>query len=135
MKRLNNFITVIKELEFSDEEERETFLKMATYFEKCLPDSLYQDPYELHGITGISNGFWKRFLKLPQIVQLIESEAAMIAEVKARQALKKLGDNNMVNASEVTAVKALLDKAQILQEKQTDQKTIVFHHIPLEETE
>jgi hypothetical protein len=130
---MNNFITFIKGMDFKDDEETALFLRMATYFEKSLPDSLYLDPYELHKMTGISNSFWKRFLKMPLIIQLIESEVAMIAEVKARSALKRLGDQSTVSPSEVAAVKALLDKSQILQEKQHDQKTIVFHHIPLDE--
>lgn len=130
-----NFITIIKELEFVDEEEQEKFLEMATYFERYLPDSMYQDPYELYKATGIHSSFWKRFLKFPQVVQMIESEAAMIAEVKARSALKRLGENDVASPSDVAAVKALLEKSKLLQEKNKDSKTIIFHYIPLDEME
>jgi hypothetical protein len=133
MNAMNNFEAAVREMDLTDETERESFIKMAKFYEQGLPDTLYMDPYELHVMTNFHNGLWKRFLKLPQVIQLIESEAAMIAEVKARSALRRLGSNEAVSPSEVAAVKALLDKAQILQEKQRDQKTIIFHHIPLQE--
>lgn len=129
-----NFITVIKDMKFDDDVEGEVFEKMALHFEKGLPKTLYQDPYELMMITGISSDFWKRFLKIPQVIQLIESEVAMLSEVKARSALSRLGEED-VDSADVAAIRALLDKSKLLQDKMKEQKTIIFHHIPLEERE
>jgi hypothetical protein len=129
-----NFIQVIKELKFDDDITQEQFTKMATYYEKGLPNTLYQDPYELEDITGILAYYWKQFLKTPQVMQLIESEIAVIAEVKARSALRRLGGED-INTSEVAAVKALLEKSKLLQDKMNDQQTIIFHHIPIQEYE
>jgi hypothetical protein len=129
-----NFIQVIKELKFEDDMTREQFVKMAAYYEKGLPRTLYEDPYELADMTDIKAYYWKQFLKTPQVIQLIESEIAVIAEVKARGALNRLGGEE-INTSEVAAVKALLEKSKLLQDKMTEHKTIIFHHIPMEEYE
>jgi hypothetical protein len=129
-----NFIQVVKELTYDDDIQKATFEKMAAYYERGLPNTLYQDPYELEDITNIQAFFWKQFLKTPQVTQLIESEIALIAEVKARSALNRLGGEE-INTSEVAAVKALLEKSKLLQDKMTDTKTIIFHHIPVQEYE
>lgn len=127
-----NFIEVINELTYDNDKIKEQFEKMARYYEKSLPRSLFEDPYELEDKTSIDAYYWKLFLKTPQVSQLIESEIAIIAEVKARSALNRLGGED-INTSEVAAVKALLEKSKLLQDKMTDTKTIIFHHIPIQE--
>lgn len=126
---MSSFKDVIEDIEFSFE-DRKIFREMAGMYEKGMPDTLFKDPYELHTITGIENKYWKRFLRLPQVIHLIESEIALVAEIKARDALNRLGNKN-VDTSTVTAIKALLDKSKLLQGKTNENKQIIFHHIPL----
>lgn len=127
-----NFIQIVNELTITDESTKDYFKQMATHYERGLPETLYKDPYEFEEITNIPAYYWKQFLKTPQVAQLIESEIALIAEVKARNALNRLGGEE-INTSEVAAVKALLEKSKLLQDKMTDTKTIIFHHIPVQE--
>ena len=106
--------------------------KMKETFEMHLPDSLFLNHYELAEQFDGTPQLWRDFLKNPENQRFIESELAAITEAAARAALQKLSSGN-ANSNDISAIKQLLEKSKLLQEKQNTNQTIVMTYIPQKE--
>lgn len=94
-------------------------------FKKHLPDSLYFSHYMLSELHGYTPEEWRKYLRDNQT--FIDSELAAIAEAEARAALRKL---STAGGSEVAAIKALLEKSQLINNAQRQNTKIVITHLP-----
>jgi hypothetical protein len=98
---------------------------MEEIFHKYLPDTLYQSHYALAEMYGYTPTEWRKFLRDNQM--FIESELAAIAEAEARSALSRLAT---AGTHEVSALKAVLEKSQLINNAQKQATKIVLTHIP-----
>jgi hypothetical protein len=94
-------------------------------FHKYLPSTLYYDHYKLSELHGYTPQEWRKFLRDNQM--FIESELAAIAEAEARSALSRLAN---ANSSEVSALKAVLEKSQLINNAQKQATKVILTHIP-----
>lgn len=102
-------------------------------FNKHLPDSLYMSPDELANLLDHDNQSpkeWKRFLELPDIQRLIEREIARDMEILARKSLRKLGQSNELNSNDINAIKEILNKSKLIQEKSQSKETVILTYLP-----
>lgn len=94
-------------------------------FKNRLPDSLYYSHYELAQLFGSTPEEWRKYLRDNRI--FIESELAAIAEAEARAALRKLAT---ATSSEVSGLKTILEKSQLINDAQRQATKIVIMHVP-----
>ena len=106
--------------------------KMKETFENHLPETLYLSHYELAEQFDGTPQMWRDFLKDPENQRFIESELAAITEAAARAALQKLSSGS-ANSNDIQAIKQLLDKSKLLQEKQNTNQTVILTYIPKKE--
>ncbi len=98
---------------------------MEEIFNKYLPDTLYKSHYALAEEFGHTPQEWRKFLRDNQM--FIDSELAAIAEAEARSALSRLAT---AGTHEVSALKAVLDKSQLINNAQKQATKVVLTHIP-----
>jgi hypothetical protein len=98
---------------------------MEEIFHKYLPDTLYQSHYALSEMYGYTPTEWRKFLRDNQM--FIESELAAIAEAEARSALSRLAT---AGTHEVSALKAVLEKSQLINNAQKQATKVILTHIP-----
>jgi hypothetical protein len=98
---------------------------MEEIFHKYLPDTLYQSHYALAEMYGYTPTEWRKFLRDNQM--FIESELAAIAEAEARSALSRLAT---AGTHEVSALKAVLEKSQLINNAQKQATKVILTHIP-----
>lgn len=106
---------------------------MAEHYEINLPDSLYLNHYELSEEYGFTPSLWSQFLKIKEIDRLIEAEIAQIAEIGARDALKRLSSGTALSA-DIQAAKELLANSKLLKQKVNQRQQIIITRIPHKET-
>lgn len=95
-------------------------------FKKHLPDSLYLNHYQLAEELGYSPQQWKKYLKENR--QFIDAELAEVTEAEARAALKHLTNPN--STQNVTALKELIAKSNLLTQKHNQKPTTIITYIP-----
>jgi hypothetical protein len=98
---------------------------MEGIFNRYLPDTLYMSHYALAEMYGYTPQEWRKFLRDNQM--FIESELAAIAEAEARSALSRL---STAGTHEVSALKAVLEKSQLINNAQKQATRIIITHIP-----
>jgi hypothetical protein len=99
-------------------------------FQMNLPDSLYSSPKELSYLdTGTNIPQWKQFLENQDVQRFIEREIAKEMEILARKSLRKLSEGDL-NSNDITAIKEILSKSKIIQEKNQTKETVIFSYIP-----
>jgi hypothetical protein len=86
--------------------------------------------YQLSESYGNTPEEWRKFLRDNHL--FIESELAAITEAEARSALSRLGN---AGGTEVTALKALLDKSKLINDAQRQNVKVVMTFIPSNEEE
>ena len=104
-------------------------------FKKHLPDSLYMDHYTLADELGGDPGEWSEFLKDPDNKRFIEREIATIAESAARKALNTLGNGTKITSQEVAALKEILNKSQLINQKGSSKEKVIITYIPKKESD
>jgi hypothetical protein len=98
---------------------------MDEIFHHNLPRTLYFSHYELAELYGHTAQEWRKYLRDNAL--FIDTELAAIAEAEARSALSRLAS---ASASEVSALKAVLEKSQLINNAQKQATKIVLTHIP-----
>ena len=104
--------------------------KMTEMFQSKLPSSLYLDHYELASTFGGTSQAWSTFLKDPETKRFIEREIASIAEASARKALSQLSGNDSITSQQVSAIKEILNKSQLIQQKSQSKATVILTYLP-----
>ena len=106
--------------------------KCQAIFTEHLPDSLYMSPKELNYLNaGTKLSAWKKFLDNPETQRTIERELAKEMEIAARKSIQKLtNDNSTLTSNDINAIKEILSKSKIIQEKNQSKETIVLSFIP-----
>lgn len=100
-------------------------LTMEQIFHKYLPSSLYKSHYALAEEYGYTPTEWRKYLRDNQM--FIDSELAAIAEAEARNALSRLSN---AGTHEVSALKAVLEKSQLINNAQKQATKVILTHIP-----
>lgn len=100
-------------------------MTMDEVFHKFLPGTLYADHYKLSEMYGHSPQEWRKYLRDNQM--FIDSELAAIAEAEARSALSRL---STAGTHEVSALKAVLEKSQLINNAQKQATKVILLHIP-----
>lgn len=99
-------------------------------FHSHLPDSLYMSPAELNQLdTGTILNYWKLYLEHPDVQRFIEREIAKEMEILARKSLRKLSSSDL-NSNDINAIKEILAKSKIIQEKNQSKETVILTYIP-----
>lgn len=98
---------------------------MDEIFNDRLPDNLYRSHYDLAQMYGYTPQEWRKYLR--ENALFIDTELAAISEAEARSALSRL---STASANEVSAIKALLEKSQMINNAQKQATKIVITHIP-----
>jgi hypothetical protein len=98
---------------------------MEEIFHKFLPNTLYMSHYALSEMYGFTSNEWRKFLRDNQM--FIDSELAAIAEAEARSALSRLAT---AGTHEVSALKAVLEKSQLINNAQKQATKVILTHIP-----
>ena len=90
-------------------------------FQRDLPDSLFMNHYDLHGMyPHHSAEAWRRYLK--ENDRFILQEVAAITEANARNALQRLG-SGMLKQGDATAITQLLNRSEQINQSVKD-KTV-----------
>lgn len=101
---------------------------MDEIFKSLLPDSLYMSHYDLHNAyPHHSAEDWRRYLK--ENDRFIMRETAVLTEVEARRGLKVLGAG-VAKASDVAAIKQLLDRSEQINQQMKDKMTYITMFMP-----
>ena len=98
---------------------------MDDFFNEYLPDNLYRSHYELTELFGFSPQEWRKYLR--DNAMFIDMELAAIAEAEARSALSRLAT---ASSAEVSGLKAVLEKSQLINNAQKQATKVVLTHIP-----
>lgn len=98
---------------------------MAQLYEGNLPGSLYLNHYQLAKEFGFTHENWGEFLKIREIDRLIESEIAQIAEIGAREALKRLQSGNAASV-DIQAAKELIANSKLIKQRLNQRQQIII---------
>lgn len=126
------FIEIVRNMESETVSNKLILEGMAKAFEDNLPNTLYLDHYKLADEYGFSAAEWDRFLRIPEVDRMVEREMAQIAEIAARDALKRLSSGKAASA-DIQAAKELLSNSKLLKQKTNQRPNYIVTRIPEKE--
>lgn len=97
-------------------------------FRSELPGNLYLNHYELSDkYPKYTPEDWRNYVNKSR--PFIETELAAITEAQSRSALEKLGSGK-VSSSDVSALRQLLEKSKIINEKLNAKQSVLISFLP-----